>query len=126
MAHPENARIGLLNQYAAAMLNGRLGRALYKRLRSDRGPSRTRQNIDRVSEQLGGYVLEFNVVCYATSMGSDLTQTKNPGGKDAGQQVGLDVLAAARLPVLIVHGSKAVRKLDPKPTFRLDASVGAA
>ena len=126
MAHPEDARIGLLgfnqatgfpsdsvspDQYVAAMLDGRLGRALYKRLRGDRGPSRTRQNIDRVSEQLGGDVLEFNVVCYATPMGSDLTQTRNPGGRDAGQRAGLDVLAAARLPVLIVHGSGAAKEL---------------
>jgi hypothetical protein len=126
MAHPENARVGLLgfnqatgfpadkvspDQYVAAMLDGRRGRALYEELRGERGPSRTRQNIDRLSERLGGDVLEFNVVCYATSMGGDLTDTKNPGGKASGRQACLDVLTAARLPVLIVHGSRAAKEL---------------
>ena len=126
MTHPESARVGLLgfnqvtgfhadkvspDQYVAAMLDGQRGRALYERVRGNRGPSRTRQNIDRVSERLGGDVLEFNVVCYATSMSSDLTQAKNPGGKAAGWQACLDVLIAACLPVLIVHGSRAAKEL---------------
>ena len=44
-------------------------------------------------------------------MSSDLAPTKNPGGKAAGWQACLDVLIAACLPVLIVHGSRATKEL---------------
>ncbi len=125
MTRPERARVFIvgLNQatgmmpgnqhgiFADALFNrnGETCRSLYDRITGERGPSRARPNVERLTEVLGiAETLDTNVVCYASPMGSDPGQ---PAGAAEGTALFMTLLDIVRPPVLIVHGSGTRQRL---------------
>jgi len=72
-------------------------------------PSPTRQNIDRFRKMLASEgvrrVLETNVICYATPMGSDLRLPQHRGGALRGTEIFQALLHFVKPKVLIAHGA---------------------
>lgn len=85
--------------------------ALYLRARAEKDakPSRTRQNIEtfvnRLCDRGISDILETNVVCYATSMSSDLNRHEHTEGKGRGRQIFSELLRVVQPSVLIAHGA---------------------
>jgi hypothetical protein len=145
MTHPEKARIfivgynqakdfcadrvGSHDAYIDALFNrnDRSCRKLYGQLSGEKGPSRTRKNIDRVSESLAREhlidVIETNVICYSTPMSRDLALPKNQGGKVAGSQLFEEILAIIRPEVLIAHGVQTTKALGGVLSVKLPAAA---
>jgi hypothetical protein len=52
------------------------------------------------------HVLETNVVCYSTGMGSNLRRTEHRGGRDKGTEIFQSLLRFIQPKVLIAHGGR--------------------
>ena len=108
--------VGLLPNHEAFVdalfnRNGQSHAELYERARAamGKGPSPTRGNIERLTALLerGGVegVLETNVICYSTSMSSDLRDAAHAGGKEAGKGIFRALLRAIQPRIIIAHGA---------------------
>lgn len=107
--------------------------ALYLRARGDKGsrPSRTRLNIEAFVNRLRSRgiddVLETNVVCYSTSMSSDLNRDEHTEGKRRGRQIFSELLTVVQPSILIAHGAGTLgdlsRSLGDQPLAAAPATL---
>ena len=94
--------------------NGESCRRLYDEV-TNGNPSRTRGNIDKLSEILMQHgihkILETDVICYSTPMSKDLRQAAHAEGAKRGKEVFRYLLDEIQPPILIVHGAGARKEL---------------
>lgn len=107
--------VGSHENYLNALFNrnGSSCRSLYDRLTEK--PSPTRINTDRLVAKLARVgiteVLETNVVCYSTSMSSDLRNREHLGGKERGTELFRTLLETIKPSVIIAHGAGTAKDL---------------
>ena len=96
--------------------NGQSCRALYYEMRGNKGPSRTRGNIDLLRGALTDVgikdVLETNVICYSTPRIKDLKLSEHRGGEERGKEIFLELLRIIRPEILIAYGAGARNELQ--------------
>lgn len=126
------SKVGSHDRFLDALFN-RSGEDCYKLFYEvTSGPYRTRNNIDKFIHGLEKHgvtdVLSTNVICYSTSMSSDLRQNFHADGAARGREIFKAVLEIIEPRIMIVHGSGTVKELSkvlkqplPSPPAKIPA-----
>jgi len=89
---------------------------LYEEARGGKRKSRARQNIEKLVAALAAegidQVLETNVFCYSTAKADELRRPEHHEGRERGEALFRFLLSDIKPRVVVVHGIKAVKKLD--------------
>ena len=94
--------------------NGESCRGLYDEVTKGK-PSPTRRNIDGLAARLNQRdvynIIETDVACYSTPLGRDLRNPEHASGARKGEEIFRYLLAEIEPTVLIVHGTRAVKRI---------------
>jgi hypothetical protein len=117
--------------------NGKSIRSLLAQIRGEKGPSRTRKNIEKLRSGLAELgiddVIETNAICFGTPMAIDLADETNKDGRKRGIKLFYEILRIIRPKILIVHGAGTAKALRgvlspqiPKPASKQTDGVSCA